>query len=159
MIAPLYGVFGRIGPAKGFTWGEVRCTDGSLPRDLAFRRRVVAQARRLNRLRAALAAKYRIPVTSVSIAVNSWYRSPAYNKRIGGASRSMHLTGSASDIRITVRLRTGKRVQLKPGFVALLAARYVPAFNAGGIGWYDAAHGNFTHVDGRKGRARWVNVG
>jgi uncharacterized protein YcbK (DUF882 family) len=160
MIAPAYGVFGRIGPAKGFTWGEVRCTDGTLPRDLAFRRRVVAQARRLNVLRAGIAKRYGVnPWTNVSIAVNSWYRSPSYNRKIGGASRSLHLTGSATDVRFYVTLKTRKRVMLKPSFVALLAARYVPGFNNGGIGHYDAAHGNFTHLDGRGYRARWINVG
>lgn len=157
MRAPAYGVFGRIGPAVGFTWDEVRCTDGTLPRDLAFRRRVVAQARRLNVLRGRIAKRFRVPFTSVSIVVNSWYRSPSYNARIGGARNSQHLRGTATDIRIVVRLRTGKRVTLAPRFVALLAAAYVPGFNAGGIGWYDAAHGNFTHVDGRGSRARWVN--
>lgn len=156
---PLYGPFGTIGPAKGFTWAEVRCTDGTLLGNLAFRQRVVAQAKRLNVLRAQLAARYRVPLSSVSISVNSWYRSTRYNASIGGAKNSQHLYGRASDIRITVRLRTGKRVQLKPSFVATLAARYVKGFLNGGIGWYDPAHGNFTHLDGRGYRARWVNVG
>lgn len=156
-MAYLYGTFGKIGPAPGFTWSEVRCTDGSLPRGLRFRRSVVRQARCLNTLRTALAKRYKIPLDNVSIAVNSWYRSPAYNASIGGATRSMHVTGKATDLRIYVRLRSGKRVMLKPTFVGLLAARHVPAFATGGIGTYDTAHGNFTHVDHRAGRARWTN--
>lgn len=155
MIRPAFGVYGRIGPAVGFTWDEVRCTDGTLPSGLAFRRQVVAQARRLNTLRAALAKRYKVPFTSISIRVNSWYRSPSYNKRIGGASNSMHLYGKATDIRIVVRLRTGKSVQLKPSFVGLLAARHVKGFLNGGIGVYGPAAGNFTHLDGRGYRARW----
>lgn len=34
-----------------------------------------------------------------AIGVNSWYRPPAVNRAIGGASRSQHLTGKAVDIR------------------------------------------------------------
>lgn len=159
MKRPAYGAFGRIGPAKGFTWAEVRCTDGTLPGGLVMRQRFVRQAKLLNVLRAALAKRYGVLTTDVSIAVNSWYRSPRYNASIGGATKSQHVEGRATDIRISVRLRTGKRVTLKPSFVALLAARHVTAFNGGGIGWYDAAHGNFTHLDHRGYRARWVNVG
>lgn len=162
MIQPRYGVYGRIGPAIGFTWDEVRCTDGTLPSDLAFRRKAVQQARRLNVLRKRIAARFRVPFTSVSIIVNSWFRSERYNASIHGAKFSRHVyapNGDATDIRIRVRLRTGKRVTLAPRFVALLAAAYVPGFNVGGIGWYDAAHGSFTHVDSRGYRARWVNVG
>lgn len=152
-LRPSYGTYGRVGPAKGFTWGEVRCTDGTLPSGLAFRRRVVAQARNLNRLRLAIARRFRIdPWTNVSIAPNSWYRSPAYNASIGGASRSEHKTGRATDVQIVVRTRAGKRVRLAPKFVALLAARHVPEVNRGGIGTYTT----FTHLDNRpNGPARW----
>ena len=162
MIRPKYGVFGTVGPAIGFVWAEVRCTDGTLPSDLAFRRKAVAQARYLNQLRKGIARRFGVKFTDVTIACNSWFRSPAYNAKIRGARFSQHVyapNGTATDIRVWVRLRTGKRVQLHPRFVALLAAKYVPAFNNGGIGWYDAQHGYFTHLDHRKGRARWVNVG
>lgn len=149
---PAYGVYGSVGPAKGFTWDEVRCTDGTLPRGLAFRRRVVRQARLLNRMRGKIAKRYGLrPFVDVSFVVNSWYRSPNYNRSIGGASNSMHLYGKATDVQIIIRHR-GKRVKLKPSFVGLLAARYVPAFNAGGIGVYPT----FTHLDHRGYRARWT---
>lgn len=157
-----YGSRGTIGPAPGFTWDEVRCTDGTLPSARAFRRKAVFQARRLNVLRNSIARKYGVPAANVSIIVNSWYRSHAYNAKIRGAKFSRHVytpNGDASDIRIRVKLRTGRRVTLKPSFVALLAARYVPAFNGGGIGWYDADHGSFTHLDARGYRSRWVNAG
>lgn len=158
-MAKQYGLYGTVGPAPGFTWDEVRCTDGTLPRGIVFRRRVVKQARCLNTLRYALATRYQIPRGDVSIAVNSWYRSPSYNASIGGATRSQHLLGIATDLRISVRLRTGKRVRLTPAFVGVLAARHVPQYAGGGIGVYDAAHGLFTHLDHRKGRARWFNAG
>ena len=30
--------------------------------------------------------------------VNAWYRTPAYNKKVGGNSNSLHLRGVATDI-------------------------------------------------------------
>lgn len=156
-LKPKHGVFGTIGPAPGFVWAEVRCTDGTLRSDLKFRRAVVKQARCLNTERYAIAKKYRVPRENVNIAVNSWYRSPAYNKKIGGAKFSQHLDGIATDIRIYVRLRTGKLVLLDPEYTAKLSAKMVVQFQQGGIGWYDRAHGYFTHVDHRNRRARWVN--
>lgn len=156
---PDYGIYGKIGPAPGFTWGEARCSDGSLPKDLAFRKRVVAQANLLNTMRGGIAKRYGVPMRNVSIAVNSWYRSPSFNRQIGGARYSQHLTGSASDIRVYVKLKTGKRVMLRPAFVGILAAQHVPGFKNGGIGSYDARYGNFTHLDGRGYPARWVNIG
>lgn len=45
-----------------------------------------------------------------TIGINSGYRSPAYNKRIGGASRSKHTQGYAADI---VVKKNGKRVSGK----------------------------------------------
>lgn len=35
------------------------------------------------------------------IRVNSWYRTPAYNKKCGGVSSSNHLRGTATDVLIT----------------------------------------------------------
>lgn len=163
-IRPKYGVYGTVGPAFGFTWDEVRCTDGTLPNDLAFRRRAVRTARALNRVRRKIALRYGIPFSSVSIIVNSWYRSPKYNALIKGARQSLHLTGVAVDLRIRVKLRTGKSVTLHPRFVAALSGRHEPEYASGGIGWYDASHGYFTHddrrgVEFRMPRARWINVG
>lgn len=148
---PRYGLYGTVGPARGFTWGEVRCTDGTLPRTLRMRRRFRRQARLLNRLRSRIARKYRIPATNVSIAVNSWYRSPSYNARIGGARYSEHVEGRATDVQVFVRLRNGRRVKLKPTYVGRLAARFVPSFQRGGIGTY----ATFTHLDHRGYTARW----
>lgn len=46
----------------------------------------------LERLRASLGGK--------EIIITSGYRSPAYNKKVGGAARSQHMLGRAADIRI-----------------------------------------------------------
>lgn len=148
-----YGYNGTIGPAVRFTWAETDSGDGEQAKGV-IKHNVVHQARLLNQLRKNIAKHYRVGFGDVSITVNSWYRSPSYNSKIGGARMSQHITGRASDI--TVAVKGGR---LHPKKVAELAES-VPAFRNGGIGWYDAAHGNFTHVDHRDGGpARWVNKG
>jgi uncharacterized protein YcbK (DUF882 family) len=150
-----YGAFGSIGPAKGFTWNEVRCTDGTLPNDRQSRKRFRRQARNLNKFRALIKKHYK-GATRVSINVNSWYRSYAYNASIGGAKASQHVQCRATDITVTVYFK-GHHVKVSPKTVAALAEG-LPLFANGGIGWYDVDHGNFTHVDSRPdGPARWVN--
>lgn len=145
-----YGPNGVIGPAPRFTWKETECHDGTpVPKQL--RKRVTHQARKLNNLRRVIARHYRTGFGNVSIHVNSWYRTPAYNKTIGGAAQSQHVLARATDITVKVNNTT-----LNPRTVAQLA-EFVPAFHNGGIGWYDTNHGNFTHVDHRRGKARWVN--
>lgn len=152
MKKPRYGLFGSVGPARGFTWGEVRCTDGSLPLNPTMRRRFRRQARNLNRLRKAVAKRYGVaPYTDISIVVNSWYRSEEFNKSIGGATFSQHVQGRATDLNIIVR-HNGRRIKLAPSIIAEIAGRSVPAFSRGGIGVYPS----FCHVDHRpNGPARW----
>lgn len=76
------------------------------------------------------------------ISVNSGYRSPQYNKKIGGAKNSQHMVGKAADIKIQ---------GLTPSQVAKLAEKV--GFR--GIGTYDT----FTHVDVRANKARWSGKG
>lgn len=78
------------------------------------------------------------------IHVNSGYRTPAYNKKIGGAPDSQHKKAKAGDI--TAKSFTPKK----------LAARIEKLINAGkmkqgGIGIYPG----FTHYDVRGVKARW----
>lgn len=73
--------------------------------------------------------------------INSGYRCPAYNKRIGGATASQHMQGTAADL--SGRGTSPARI--------FQAAGKVAAFKNGGIGRYDY----FTHVDIRPGAARW----
>jgi uncharacterized protein YcbK (DUF882 family) len=114
--------------SKHFNEEEFRCRDGSIkPIDKAL-------IEGLERLRELAGNK--------SIHINSGYRSPTYNKKIGGAPRSQHVQGKAADITIA---------GFTPRQVAELAEK-VPRFRNGGIGIYDT----FTHVDVRKGAARWT---
>ncbi len=64
------------------------------------------------------------------ITVNSGYRTPSYNAKIGGAKNSYHMKGMAADIVVP---------GVSPKDVATLARK----MGAGGVGVYP----NFTHVD------------
>lgn len=70
--------------------------------------------------------------------INSAYRTPAYNQKIGGALKSQHIYGKASDT--VCRSAT-------PLEVAMTAE----AWGLGGIGLYSS----FTHIDTRDSKARW----
>lgn len=72
------------------------------------------------------------------VTVNSGYRSPSYNAKIGGARRSRHVMGLAADIR--VRGATPDEV-----------AAYAEALGVGGLGRYRT----FTHVDIAGAGRRW----
>ena len=75
-----------------------------------------------------------------AVNINSGYRTPPYNKKVGGATYSQHLYGMAADIKIS---------GVKPKDVAAYVETLMP--NTGGIGIYS----NFTHVDVREEKSRW----
>lgn len=72
------------------------------------------------------------------IMVNSAYRSPAYNKSIGGAPKSKHMEGIAFDISI-------------PGVTPLEVGKKALQIGFKGVGVYDT----FTHVDTRDILTMW----
>src|SRR5690606_34392842 len=78
------------------------------------------------------------------ISINSGYRSPSYNKRIGGAAKSEHLTGRAGDI--VVGGMTPLQVHTK--IDQLIKAGKM---KNGGLGIYNT----FVHYDVRDIPARW----
>ena len=78
------------------------------------------------------------------VTINSAYRNPTYNKKVGGVSNSQHTKGTAADIVVS---------GATPKEVAQYAEHLMP--NSGGIGLYKT----FTHVDVRSSRARWQNYG
>ena len=75
--------------------------------------------------------------------INSAYRTESHNKRIGGATRSMHLQAKAADI--TVR-------DISPAALATIIERLIAAgkMQIGGVGRYRG----FVHVDSGAVR-RW----
>lgn len=76
--------------------------------------------------------------------VNSGYRTPTYNKEVGGAKNSQHLKAKAGDI--TAKSYTPKQL-------AAVVERLIKAkrMKQGGIGLYPG----FLHYDTRGTRARW----
>lgn len=75
-----------------------------------------------------------------AVHINSGYRTPTYNKKVGGATHSQHCYGMACDIRVN---------GVKPGDLADYIETLMPGW--GGIGIYK----NFVHVDVRGKKSRW----
>jgi uncharacterized protein YcbK (DUF882 family) len=119
---------------KNFSKSEFECKDGSqMPKDVLLN--VQKLANQIQVLRDAL---------GVSITVNSGYRSPAHNSKIGGSKTSQHLLGKASDI--TAQGYTPAQVHAK--IEELIRSGDMLQ---GGLGSYST----FSHYDIRKTRARW----
>ncbi len=119
-------------PQSGhFTLSEFKCHNGtSVPPDYWPNLQSLME-NKLEPLRHACGDK---PMTIVS-----GYRTPAYNKKVGGAANSQHLTATGADVRVQ---------GLPPAQVHAIANKL---FSTGGVGQYP----NFTHVDNRPSRARW----
>lgn len=75
-----------------------------------------------------------------AVNISSAYRTKAYNTKVGGASSSQHMKGTAADIVLS-------------GVAPTQVTQYVEYLQptAGGIGLYNT----FTHVDVRTNRSRW----
>lgn len=117
-----------------FNLSEFNCKDGSeIP--LIYRSNVKELAEQLEALREKLGSP---------IFINSGYRSPHYNKKIGGVKTSQHLTGKAADIRVP-----GYRPRDVAQAIEQLIAQ--GKMKEGGIGVYPT----FVHYDIRGTKARW----
>ena len=75
-----------------------------------------------------------------AVTINSGYRTPQYNARVGGVTDSQPCYGTAADI--VVRGKT-------PAQVAAYARQLMPDW--GGVGVYDS----FCHIDVREAKADW----
>lgn len=131
---------------KNFQLSEFDCKDGTkVPERLYDNVLLLAQQLQvlrddINTNRPAMAPKD----VQIPIHVNSGYRTPSYNKKVGGAKESQHLKGKAGDItckwvtpsemkaRIEKLIKAGKMLQ-------------------GGLGKYPG----FVHYDHRGTKARW----
>ena len=78
-----------------------------------------------------------------AVNINSGYRTPQYNTKVGGVDQSQHCYGTAADI-------TVKGVDVET--VAAYARKIMPDW--GGVGLYKAQ--GFTHIDIREERSDWV---
>lgn len=84
--------------------------------------------------------------TGQSFVINSAYRSPTYNKSVGGASRSLHMSGMALDVSMAGCNKDGIKDFIK----------FASEEGFGGISYYDGM--NFTHVD-LGGVRTWIKTG
>lgn len=78
------------------------------------------------------------------IKITSGYRDPSFNKKIGGATQSRHLTGQAADLKIE---------GYTPKQVAAIIEKLIAAgkMKQGGLGIYST----WIHYDVRGTAARW----
>lgn len=75
-----------------------------------------------------------------AVNINSAYRTPTYNKKVGGSSYSQHMYGTAADIYIN---------GVSPKEIAKYAETLLDGW--GGIGVYNT----FVHIDVREQKSRW----
>lgn len=112
--------------SKNFRVREFRCQDGS---DVVFIESDLVDI--LQKIRDHFGK---------AVTINSAFRTFSHNKKVGGATYSQHLYGTAADIKVS-------------GAAASAVADYVETLmpNTGGIGRYST----FTHVDVRSIKSRW----
>lgn len=112
--------------SKNFRVREFRCQDGS---DVVFIESDLVDI--LQKIRDHFGK---------AVTINSAFRTFSHNKKVGGATYSQHLYGTAADIKVS-------------GVAASAVADYVETLmpNTGGIGRYST----FTHVDVRSIKSRW----
>lgn len=78
-----------IGPSAHLSWAELGCKDGTLYPQEWWATRALVLAKAFEAVRAAVGKP---------IVIGSAYRTPAYNRRIGGATHSQHCQGRALDL-------------------------------------------------------------
>lgn len=112
--------------SKNFRVREFRCQDGS---DVVFIESDLVDI--LQKIRDHFGK---------AVTINSAFRTFSHNKKVGGATYSQHLYGTAADIKVS---------GVTASAVADFAETLMPS--TGGIGRYST----FTHVDVRSIKSRW----
>ena len=121
-----YALDGNTSLSKNFKVREFQCKDGTdeILIDMAL-------VRYLQKIR---------DWAGSSITVNSGYRTPSHNKKVGGSDTSKHMQGKAADIVCSNK-------------TPLELARKAEDLGMPGIEWNPVKH--YTHVDTRTGNAWW----
>src|SRR5574342_415860 len=121
-----------------FDSSEFNCRDGTIYPIEWIEERLLPLCRVLETIRARVGHP---------VFVDSGYRTPPYNKEIGGAKLSQHLVGKAADIRVGSFNSTA--------LLNLIRDLYnQDIIQIGGLGWYP----DFVHVDIRESNrlATWT---
>ncbi|NJL87528.1 MAG: peptidase M15 [Leptolyngbyaceae cyanobacterium SM1_1_3] len=115
-----------------FSWAEATKNGSRIPADAAVVDGILKIAGVMEEVREYLGDR---PIT-----INSWYRDPASNRRVGGASKSRHISGDAVDFVVA-------------GIAPPQVNRQLEAWwnSRGGL----ASANSFTHIDARGYKARW----
>ena len=127
----IFDMSGTIGGVEYFTWAEALHYEGTgyfrRPESKEIVDNILRHAKHLGRFREHLGHP---------LIITSWYRDPVTNKRVGGASKSMHVQGLASDLYCpSMSIRELKQEVVKFGWF-------------GGRGYYSS----FIHLDSGKNR-------
>lgn len=126
-----------------FTWREVMSHDGTeCPPELMPNARLLA-----NEVLEPIRQQFGEPLIVIS-----WYRSPEYNQRVGGAEKSQHMSALAADITPISRLALPR---LRSCIETMIVEGRLPLLK--GFGVYRMWH----HVDARSTNklARWFGTG
>lgn len=117
------------GPSKNLTWKELACKDGTPYPTKWINTRALEVSDSFEIIRAAFGNK--------PIRILSAYRSPAHNKKIGGARHSQHMNGRALD------LMPPEGVNVLEFFNVI--KKFAKETKIRGIGLYET----FVHIDTR----------
>jgi uncharacterized protein YcbK (DUF882 family) len=119
---------------KNFTAQEFACREGGCPAG-PLAENMQELAKNLQVIRDAIGK----PVNIIS-----GYRSPTYNKKIGGAKKSQHMEAKAADIKVS-------GMEPKEVHTIVLTLIKEGKIKQGGVGVYST----FVHYDIRGRAARW----
>ncbi|MGF1513034.1 MAG: YcbK family protein [Elainellaceae cyanobacterium] len=111
-------------PGGSFTWGEATKEATRIPSSVSIVDNIIQLARQLQQARNQIGRTFFI---------TSWYRPPAINAAVGGASQSYHLFGMATDIDVD-------------GLSGREVANQVLLWWPGGVGIY-SKFPNIIHLD------------
>ncbi len=120
---------------KNFSLSEMKCRDGSL----VISDGLIKHANNMQKLR----DWYKKPMK-----VNSWYRSVAYNKKVGGVAGSQHLKGMACDIAKPSEWSTFTKERKREWINNVKKKWHEICGGGGGFGDYDT----FIHLDSRSNK-------
>ncbi|NEO35989.1 MAG: DUF882 domain-containing protein [Moorea sp. SIOASIH] len=115
-----------------FSWAEATKNGTRIPTDKSIVEGILKIAEVMEEVREYFGNR--------PIVVNSWYRDPVTNRKVGGATRSRHLSGDAVDFVVEgiSPMSVNKRLDSWWG-------------SRGGL----ASGSCFTHIDARGHRVRW----